>query len=144
MSHCSEWYKRIRKIETIFIKMTTIYLIFIWIWFVISKSEFAEFSRFYNELHTYTDNMMTQLLTPLMLCVLIVYMRGGVYSCIQSATDFWETLSWQFYLLSEFLPVIWLEAVVEETFLSYFDFFEVAWPGFWNLTKSLISQHTTC
>ena len=32
-------------------------------------------------------------------------------------TDFWETFSWQFYLLSEFLPEICWEEIAEDNFL---------------------------
>ena len=41
--------------------------------------------------------------------------------------DFWETLSWQFYCLSEFLPEICWEKEVERNIFSYFISFEDVW-----------------
>ena len=48
------------------------------------------------------------LLTPLMLCVLILYISGGTYSLKSTPNDrFFEKLfTAGFYLLSEFLPEI--------------------------------------
>ena len=49
---------------------------------------------------------------PLMLCVLILYMVGGICSLSRfRRTDFWRSFPWQFYLFSEFLPEICWENV---------------------------------
>ena len=63
-----------------------------------------------------------------MLCVLILYMSGGTYSLKSTPNDrFLRNFSWQFYLLSEFLPEICWEEVAEEIFFFYFRF--DVWPG---------------
>ena len=72
----------------------------------------------------------TYLLTPLMLCELIVYMNDRTY----------RRLSWQFYLLTQFLPEICWEEVAGQIF-SYFRFYVC--PGVWTLGLRLISQHLT-
>ena len=53
---------------------------------------------------------------------------------------FWETFSWQFYLLSEFFPEICWEEIAEEI-LFVFRF--GVWPGTRTLAFRLIGQHTT-
>ena len=55
-----------------------------------------------------------------MLCALILYMSGGIYS-LKSTLNyiFLKSFSWQFYLLLEFLPEICWKEVTEEIF-SYF------------------------
>ena len=61
--------------------------------------------------------------TTLMLCVLILYISGGAYSLKSTLNaDFLRNFSWQFYLLSEFLPEICWEEIAEEIFFSYFVF----------------------
>ena len=47
-------------------------------------------------------------LTPLMLCVLILYISGGTYSLKSTTNDrfFLRNFSWLFYLLLEFLSEI--------------------------------------
>ena len=53
---------------------------------------------------------------------------------------FLRNSSWQFYLLSEFLPEIgWAEIAKKILFVICFD----VWPGAWILALRLISQHTT-
>ena len=53
-------------------------------------------------------------------------------------TDFLRNFSWQFYLLSEFLPEINREEIAEEIlFVFCFD----VWPGTRTLAVRLISQH---
>ena len=42
-----------------------------------------------------------------MSCELILYMSEGIYSLKSTSNDwFMKNISWQFYLLSEFLPEI--------------------------------------
>ena len=56
-----------------------------------------------------------QILTSLMLCAVILYLSGGTYSLKSISFD--EKLSWQFYLLSDFLPEICWEELVGDIFL---------------------------
>ena len=43
-----------------------------------------------------------QLLTPLMLCALILYMSAGTFSIKSTSNDrFWRSFPWQFYLLGD-------------------------------------------
>ena len=66
-----------------------------------------------------------KLLTPLNLCALILYISSGNYSLKSTPNDrLLINFSWQFYLLSEFLPEICWEAVAEKYF-----FFHITWPG---------------
>ena len=51
-------------------------------------------------------------------------------------TDFWETFTWQVYLLSEFLPEICWAEIAEEIFFFHISF----WCLIWDLR--LITQHT--
>ena len=53
---------------------------------------------------------------------------------------FLKNFSWQFYLLSEFLPEICWEDIADEIL---FVFCFVVWPGTRSLALRLISQHTT-
>ena len=75
-------------------------------------------------------------------CVLILYISGGTYSLKSIPNDrfFWRNFSWQFYLLSQFLPEICWEEIAEEIlFVFCFD----VWPGAGTLASRLISQHIT-
>ena len=56
-----------------------------------------------------------------MLCVLILYMSGGTYNLKSIPNNrFLTNFSWQFYLLSEFLPEICWEEVAEvDVWASY-------------------------
>ena len=57
-------------------------------------------------------------------------------------TDFWETFSWQFYLLSHILSEICCGEIAEEIyFFSYFVLKPVL--GYDSRLLRLISQHTT-
>ena len=62
-----------------------------------------------------------------MLCVLILYISGGTYSLKSTPNDwfFLRNFSWQFYLLSEFLPEICWEEIAEEIFFD----FRRKWPN---------------
>ena len=76
-------------------------------------------------------------LTPLMLCVLILYISGGTYSLKSTPSDiFFEKLFHGcFYLLSEFLSEIcWPEIAEEILFVFCFD----VWPGAQTLVLRLI------
>ena len=55
-----------------------------------------------------------------MLCALILRMSDGTYS-LKSTLNNWflRSFSWQFYLLSEFLPEICWEEVAEEIFSNF-------------------------
>ena len=66
--------------------------------------------------------------TTYVVCVNFLYISGGTYSRLRT-TDL-RNFSWQFYLLSEFLP---------EICRNRFD----VWPGTRTLAFRLISQHNT-
>ena len=78
-----------------------------------------------------------------MLYALILYESGGTYNLTSTLNDrfFWESFSWQFYLLSEFLAEICWEKITEEIFLFIFLFY--AWPGIRTRSLRLRSQHYT-
>ena len=63
-----------------------------------------------------------RILTPLLLCALILYVSGRTYSLTSTLNDrFWETFLWQVNLLSEFLSEIcWDEIAEEIVFFPYF------------------------
>ena len=67
--------------------------------------------------------------TTHIVCVLILYMNGGTYS-LKSIRNyrFLRNFSWQFNLLSAFLPEICWELVAEEIFFHI---------SIWHLTKGL-------
>ena len=75
-----------------------------------------------------------------MLCALSLYLSGGTYSLTSTTNDillrniFMAIL----YLLSEFLPDICWEKIVEEIF-AYFRFH--VWFGIWTRALRLIWQH---
>ena len=73
------------------------------------------------------SGLLTSFLTPLMLCVLILYISSGTYRLNRlRTTDFLRNFSWQFYLLSDFLPEICWEEITGEIF---FVFCSDVWPG---------------
>ena len=78
-----------------------------------------------------------------MLYALILYESGGTYNLTSTLNDrfFWESFSWQFYLLSGFLAEICWEKNTEEIFLFIFLFY--AWPGIRTRSLRLRSQHYT-
>ena len=79
---------------------------------------------------------------PLMLCVNFIHKWRDLQFKVESEWQIYlRTFSWQFYLLSEFLLEVCWREVVQEIFLSYFCF--NVWPGIWNMTLCLTSQHTT-
>ena len=59
--------------------------------------------------------IMTLVLTPLMLCALILYMTGGTYSLKSTPND--KAFHGNFIYSREFLPEICKEEVAEEIFL---------------------------
>ena len=63
----------------------------------------------------------------------------GYYNPSVRMIDLAISISWQFHLLSPFLPEIYWKAVLEEIF-SYFHF--NVWSGFRTRALCLISQHT--
>ena len=63
-----------------------------------------------------------------MLYALILYVSSGTYSLTSSPKDsFFKTFSWQVYLLSQFLPEICWEEIVQELFFIFH--FVDGWPG---------------
>ena len=73
-------------------------------------------------------------LTPPMLCVLILYMRVETYTLKSTLNyTFLRNFSWQFYLLSEFLPEI--------EFAEYFFIFYFCWRSLtWGLNQGFTSN----
>ena len=68
----------------------------------------------------------TYLLTPLMLCVLILYLAGSTNSLKSFPIDkFLRNFSWLFYLFSEFLPLCCRGDVPEDN----------AWFGLWTVAS---------
>ena len=63
-----------------------------------------------------------KLLTPLILCALILYMSRGTYSLETIPSDRFcvKNFPRQFYLLSEFSPEICWEEIFEEIFFPFF------------------------
>ena len=96
--------------------------------------------RFYFYIHTYIGhyNLSVRIIdlvshTTYIVCVLILYISGQVYSLK-------STPNGNFNLFSEFLPEIcWEEIAEEKLFVFRFD----VWPGARSLALHLISQHTT-
>ena len=62
---------------------------------------------------TLQSGLLTRFVTPLMLCVLILYTNGGTYSLKLTSND-------NFYLLSEFLPEICLRGYRRRNTLHIF------------------------
>ena len=80
--------------------------------------------------------------TTHVVCVNFIRERRDLQFNVDSERQiFWETFSWQFYLLSEFLPEICWEEVAEEIF--FFISFLMTDLGYEPRPLRLISQHTT-
>ena len=57
--------------------------------------------------YNHAVKITTYLLTPFMLCALILYISGGSSSLKSTSNDrFLSSFSWQFYLFSHILPDI--------------------------------------
>ena len=78
--------------------------------------------------------------TTYVVCVNFIHKWRDLQFKVDSKRQIWETFSWQFYLLSEFLPEICWEEIAEEIL---FVFRLDVWPGTRTLAFRLISQHTT-
>ena len=77
--------------------------------------------------------------TTYVVCVNFIHKWQDLQFKVDSERQIWETVPWQFYLLSEFLPEICWEEIAEEIlFVFRFD----VWPGTGTLAFRLISQYT--
>ena len=85
--------------------------------------------------------LLTQFLTPLMLCVLILYISDGTYSLESTSNDrFFEKLFMAIlFTLRVFVRNLLRRIAEEILFVFCFD----VWPGARTLAFHLISQHTT-
>ena len=106
--------------------------------------------RFFKFIHTYIIghcNPSVRIIdlvsyTTYVVCVNFIHKWRDLQSNVDSEWQiFWESFSWQFNLLSEFLPEICWEEVAEEIFF-YFSFL-MSDLGNEPRLLPLISQHTT-
>ena len=75
---------------------------------------------------TFQSGLLTLFLTPLTLCVLILYIGRSQFKVDSERQFFLGNFSWQFYLLSEFWPEICWEEIAEEI-LFVFVWCSVIW-----------------
>ena len=110
--------------------------------FFILSHRYVEMYYIHTYITTLQLGLLTQFLTSLMLCVLILYINGGMCSLNPTPNGrFFEKLFMAIFdLLSEFMPEICRKKIAEETlFVFYFH----VWPGAQTLALRLICQHTT-
>ena len=70
--------------------------------------------------HTYIiGHYNPWLLSPLILCALILYISSGTQSLKSEATDFWESFSWQVLFFLNDLPEICWEEIAEVIFFFF-------------------------
>ena len=95
-------------------------------------------NRLLNIIHNCNSlvRITADLLTPLMLCALILYVSGETYSLTSTPNEiFFRNFTWQFCLIPEFLPEICWEDVAEEIFAF--------WCLNWGLNRGFMSNKPT-
>ena len=91
--------------------------------------------------HYNPSGLFSQFFTPLMLCVLILYISGGTYGLKSTPNDgFFGELFMAIFIYSQRFCLKSADEIAEE--LSFVFCFDV-WNGARTLAFRLISQHTT-